>query len=246
MRIAVLSDVHANLQALQAVIDHADGLGPDEIWCLGDVVGYGADPAACLEFIRERCALVLAGNHDLWSAESPDVRQGAIWRPLRLAADTCDPAHLAWLHRRSVIDERHGVGVMHGSPANPVMGFISTMQDASRALDRAPCSLNLYGHTHVARGWERRAGARRVHAHRIMPSSTLDLSHAQVALLNPGAVGRPQADRHAYAMWMMLDLDQRRASWHRVDYDVGAAQRRMQQMGIAASLTASLAGRTRR
>lgn len=242
MNVAVIADVHANWHALDAVLNAVGHAGITEIWCLGDVVGYGPDPALCVRAVRERCAVVLSGNHELWAAATTIGGSGVIEGPLQLAKEDCSDDDFAWLCSRPPLTVHAGFGLMHGSPRDPVGGFIDRFQDASASLDAAPNPISFYGHTHVSCAWYRLPGARTVRHHRARPGSQLELAGAACGLINPGAVGRPQRDRHAFASWASFDTGDLTVRWHRADYDVAAVQQRILERDLNPWLAQSLAG----
>src|SRR3954454_8205798 len=133
MRIAVFADVHADLDGLQAVLAEISARRADEAWCLGDIVGAGPRPAACVAVIREHCHMALAATHDLWA--------------LRDDPRALDPEVGAWLASLRPHASRYGVRCWHGGPRNPIMQWISTSADAAPYL-LAPGELTLVAHTH--------------------------------------------------------------------------------------------------
>ena len=126
MRIAVISDIHANRQALEAVLADIDDEGLDRIWCLGDIVGYGAEPDACCALTADRADVCLAGNHDL--AVRGDIPLDEFSRGAELAArwtqETLAPENLAYLHELSPKEVHRGMGLYHASPRDPVWEYV--------------------------------------------------------------------------------------------------------------------------
>ena len=154
MRVAVISDVHSNLQALEAVLAHADGEGFDELWCLGDIVGYGGRPSECLAIVHEGTAICLGGNHDLVVSGVLDIDQftsdagvAARWTRSVLTPDELEV--LANLHPTG---ERSGVSLFHGSIRDPVWEYVLTADVAEAALKAQTTDLALVGHSHVQLG----------------------------------------------------------------------------------------------
>ncbi len=239
MRAAVISDVHANFHALEAVLAAIRAEGADEIWCLGDIVGLGPHPDECAAAVRGSCQLVLAGNHDLalHGAIPPQGDMHALDLHYALLGDES----LAWMRKLQPAGARHGVAAVHAAPWEPVVTFASSVQDAARALRGPGPAVTLFGHTHQAAAWRR--DGRPVTRQRIIRGEPMSLKGADRWLLNPGAVGRPQAGRDARASWMLLDLGRGEATWHSADYDVSAVQANIRSLRMPAWCADSLAGR---
>jgi predicted phosphodiesterase len=238
MRIAVLSDIHANLHALDAVLADVEREDVHGIWCLGDVVGYGADPDDCCERIREQADVVLAGNHDL--AVTGDLSLDEFSRGAAIAArwtqEVLHPDHVAWLRGRPAEGEAREIGLFHGSPRDPVWEYVLSSLLAELCFDAMRQRVGLVGHSHVALSFVRREGEVATGEPR-RGGDAVDLSTGEW-ILNPGSVGQPR-DGDSRAAWMMLDLDLWRAQWRRTEYDISGAQAAIR----AARLPASLADR---
>ncbi len=238
MRVAIVSDIHANRQALEAVLAAIDAAACESVWCLGDLVGYGADPDACVDLLSARAAICLAGNHDLGVTgalslvEFSDAARAATeWTRATIAAGTME-----YLSALVPLHEQAAVGLYHGSPRDPVWEYVVSSLLADLCLDVQPRRGCVVGHTHVALSFRRLAGERAV-GERRERGDVLDLSDGQW-LLNPGSVGQPR-DGDPRAAWLELDLDRWSASFHRVEYDIDAAAAAI----IAAGLPKSLAWR---
>jgi predicted phosphodiesterase len=239
VKVAVISDVHANLPALEAVLAAIEAAGPDELWCLGDLTGYGADPAPCTRIVLERADVCLAGNHDMvitgeigLEAFSSDARAAAEWTMAVLQAED-----LERLRSLEPTGERGGVELYHGSIRDPVWEYVIDDRTAAVCLELQGTPLSLVGHSHVplAYGYAGEkflgglAGA----------GTRLEVSPGPF-LLNPGSVGQPR-DGDPRAAYMTLDLDAGTAEWHRIDYDVRAAQTAIRDAGLPLRLGARLA-----
>ncbi|HVY97099.1 MAG TPA: metallophosphoesterase family protein [Solirubrobacterales bacterium] len=245
MRAAVLSDVHANLPALEAVLDAAGAAAVDELWCLGDVVGYGADPDACARLVEERCAVCLVGNHDLAVLGDLDVRtfseQAAAaveWTRGATSAET-----LEFLRGLAPLGAREGIGLFHASPRDPVWEYVLSTDQAEDALDAQAERIGLIGHSHVALFFTRAEG-RRTYAQGAQAGdgALLGLESGRW-LLNPGSVGQPR-DGDPRAAWLELDTERLTARYHRVAYDVAAAADAILGAGLPSGLAERLgAGR---
>jgi diadenosine tetraphosphatase ApaH/serine/threonine PP2A family protein phosphatase len=238
MRVAVISDIHANLHALDAVAEAIERDAPDEIWCLGDLVGYGPQPNACCAWAAARTGLCLAGNHDLGvlgtldlSDFSSDAEAAASWHRSVLEDDA--RAFLAGLESSST---REGVGLYHASPRDPVWEYVLTWEAARDAIRDSGTELTLVGHSHVPLAIVDGRGAIGGHA---AGGTEIDLSAGRW-LLNPGSVGQPR-DGDPNAAWLLLDLDARRASFHRVPYDIARTQAEIREHGLPDALAERLA-----
>jgi predicted phosphodiesterase len=143
MRIAVLSDIHGNLHALEAVLAEVERADVHQLWCLGDVVGYGADPNDCCARIREQADLVLAGNHDL--AVTGDLSLDEFSRGAAVAArwtqEVLRREHLDWLRSLEPAGEARGFGLYHASPRDPIWEYVLSSLLAELCLDARPASL---------------------------------------------------------------------------------------------------------
>ena len=152
MRVAAITDIHANLPALEAVLGAIDGAGVEEIWCLGDVIGYGAEPDECADLVRERCDVCLVGNHDLAVLGALDVAafseaaaEAVAWTRANVAERT-----LAMLRELEPAGEREGVGLFHASPRDPVWEYVLSAEQADACLDAQAARIALIGHSHVS------------------------------------------------------------------------------------------------
>ena len=238
MRVAVISDIHANLHALEAVREAIDREAPDEIWCLGDLVGYGPQPDACCVWSAEHTAVCLAGNHDLGvlgtldlTDFSDDAAAAAVWTRRVLG----EPAR-TYLAELPSYGEREDVGLFHASPRDPVWEYVLTWEAAEAAIHYSGFAITLVGHSHVPLAISDDPGLPGGHA----PGGTeIEFDGAQW-LLNPGSVGQPR-DGDPAAAWLLLDLDERRASFRRVAYDVERTQTEIRDQGLPDALAERLA-----
>ena len=236
MRIAVLSDIHANLPALDAVLAAAGDV--DAVWHLGDVVGYGPDPDGVVARLRSVGATGVRGNHDAAACGgieidwfNPEARRAMEWTRAAIGPETVE-----WL---SALPERRtieGCEQVHGSPREPLWEYITSMGVARANLAVLTAPIGLHGHTHVPVAWVEDAG--RIELHRPGRDSILELGGRR-ALINPGSVGQPR-DGDRDASYLILDPDAGTVSWHRVGYDVAAVQRAMRDAGLPASLIGRL------
>jgi predicted phosphodiesterase len=222
MRIAIVSDIHGNRQAFEAVLDAVEESDCQELWCLGDLVGYGADPDACVALAREHAAICLAGNHDLGVRGTLPLEQFS--RGAALAATwtqaTITPETRAYLDRLEPSNLEEAVGLYHASPRDPVWEYVLSPLQAEFCLDVQPQRISLIGHSHVALSFSRFPGETATGETR-GPDTELDLSDGEW-LINPGSVGQPR-DGDPRAAWLELDLDTGAAVYRRVEYDINGA-----------------------
>jgi len=238
MKVVVLSDVHGNLPALEAVLQGVEGEDASELWCLGDLVGYNADPEACTVAMVELAVVCLAGNHDLVvngtvdiSVFAHDAAVAARWTQEVLSGEA-----LAMLRSLEPSGERAGVGLYHASPRDPVWEYVIDQRTAQSCLELLPHDLALIGHSHVPLAYTPGAGGRADGGY--AEPGTLQLGEGRW-LLNPGSVGQPR-DGDPRAAYMVLDLAARTATWRRLEYDIERAQREIVDAGLPASLARRL------
>jgi predicted phosphodiesterase len=222
MKVAVISDIHGNRQAFESVLEAVAASDAEELWCLGDLVGYGADPDACVELAREHAAVCLAGNHDL--AAIGEVPLAAFTRGAGLAVqwtrEVMSPANLAFLGGLGPQGQEGPVGLYHASPRDPVWEYVLSALLAGLCLDEQRERVCLIGHSHVALAFVRSAGELTTGEPR-RAGTELDLKAGEW-LLNPGSVGQPR-DGDPRAAWLLLDLEEWTASYRRTKYDVAGA-----------------------
>jgi predicted phosphodiesterase len=236
MRIAVLSDIHANLPALDAVL--ADAGSVDAVWHLGDVVGYGPEPEAVVERLREIGAIGVRGNHDAAACGgreiewfNPDARRAMEW-----TRGAIGPTTVAWL---TALPERlvlEGSELVHGSPREPIWEYVTSSDVAGENIEILAAPIGLHGHTHVPVAWLEDGGD--IELVRPGRGSSLELGGRR-ALINPGSVGQPR-DGDPHASYAILDPRAGVVSWYRVPYDVDRVQRAMRDAGLPSSLSARL------
>jgi predicted phosphodiesterase len=236
VRLAIVSDIHANLPALEAVLADAQSAGPDQLWCLGDVVGYGAQPDECASLVAERCALCLVGNHDLAvlgeldeSAFSPAAAAAVRW-----TRETAKPETMEFLRGLEPADEGHEVALYHASPRDPVWEYVLWPDQAAECIAAQAARVSLIGHSHVALFFVIAGNGARTVApgQAIEPPNAargaqagagtrLNLSEGRW-LINPGSVGQPR-DGDPRAAWLELDTDTWEVTYHRTEYEIDRA-----------------------
>ena len=222
MKVAVISDIHGNRQAFEATLEAVAASDAAELWCLGDLVGYGAEPDACVQLARDHAAVCLAGNHDLAvTGEIPldDFSRGA-GLAVEWTREVIAPENLAFLEGLGAHGEEGVVGLYHASPRDPVWEYVLSALLAELCLDAQSRRVCLIGHSHVALAFVRREGTLTTGEPR-REGTQLDVAEGEW-LINPGSVGQPR-DGDPRASWLLLDLDAMAATFHRADYDVAGA-----------------------
>ena len=238
MRVAVVSDIHANLAALEAVLASIDADAPDELWCLGDLVGYGPRPSECCEMVAARARLCLAGNHDLAVLGKIDLIDfsGDAGVAARWTREVLSGTARAYLDGLEPVGAADGVSLFHASARDPVWEYILSDEAAEATLELTGTPLVLVGHSHAALYVSLTDG---VVGGGLAPAGTeVALSPGRV-LLNPGSVGQPR-DGDPRAAYLLLDFDAGGASFRRVEYDVARTQAEMLEAGLPDALALRL------
>jgi predicted phosphodiesterase len=233
VRIAVLSDIHANGDALAAVRKELDRLGPDRVYHLGDLAGYNAEPEACVRWAMERTAGGVSGNHDAVACGRSGgrnfhaaARVAALW-----SRDRISPESREYLANLPVQREVEGGALLvHGAPGDSDRYLYSADQadlELSSLFASVATGPIFFGHTHVAGGFVRRESG----AVEPVPPVAFRLGKGERALLNPGSVGQPR-DRNPDASFLLFDPGTGEVTWVRVPYDVEAARAKVVSAGL--------------
>jgi len=239
MRYAIIADIHANLAAFDAVRQDMESQGGvEEIWCLGDVVGYGPDPGACLERLCRYRHVCVAGNHD-WGAVgkvdlglfNPDAAAACRWTAGRLT-----PAEKAYLAGLPTVVEKGEFTLAHGSPREPIGEYIISASIARVNADYFQTPYCLVGHTHQPAVY--RFEGEGCSGSRFLPNVGLLLGKNRL-IINPGSVGQPR-DGDPRASYALYDREARMVRLRRVPYDLEATQSRMLQAGLPVHLVTRL------
>ena len=213
-----------------------DAEAPDELWCLGDLVGYGPQPNRCCELVADRADVCLIGNHDLGVLGridledfSPDAAAAARWTAEVLEDEP--RRFLESLSPSAVLDRAE---LFHASPRDPVWEYVLAPEVAFLSLEATEKPLVLVGHSHIAL----RFGVEDLTLALGEEGSEVDLTRGRW-LLNPGSVGQPR-DGNARAAWLLLDFDAQKAIYRRVEYPVGKTQAEIRERGLPEPLAERL------
>ena len=242
MRYLIVSDLHANWEALEAVVRHAKGQY-DRSLCCGDLVGYGADPNSVVEWVRGNCAVIVRGNHDRACTGQEDLewfnpvaRAAALWTLENLSADNV--SYVRDLPQGPAFVE--GIQVLHGSPCDED-DYVVGADQAAQAFTYLESRLAFFGHTHLQGGFiwnQERVETIPAIALR-SDRQSLDIDSSGGYLLNPGSVGQPR-DGDPRAAYALYDSDRGVVDYYRVDYDVETAQRKIRDAGLPSFLAERL------
>lgn len=227
-----MSDPHANLPAVLAVLEQIREAKPDALICLGDVIGYGAQPNEVIAEMRQACDLILSGNHDLAILGKHDhsdfrdhAKESVNWTRAVLGDDEA-----AWLGGLGPQGSFEGADLFHASPRDPVSEYVQRIEVAEAIFESCPHDSVFVGHTHVVAAYRHDAGA--------TTGGPMREGRAELTgrwIVNPGSVGQPR-DNDPRAAWMLWDTSARYVESVRVTYDVAAAQRAIRAAGLPSLL----------
>jgi predicted phosphodiesterase len=239
VRVAVITDIHSNLPALEAVLADLGREDPDEVWCLGDIVGYGADPDACTALVGEVVERCLAGNHDLVVRGDIDIGYFAMsaGAAARWTVKVINDETREYLRPLSPLGERAGVGLYHASPRDPVWEYVLSVRQAADCLQVQRQRVALIGHSHVACYFSRPNGDSTIEetiGEVASGDTVIDISEGSW-LVNPGSVGQPR-DGDPRAAWLLLDTETWKATFRRVEYPVETAAKSIVDAGLPRQL----------
>lgn len=238
-RLAVISDIHGNLHALDAVLAAIDEIKPDALICLGDVVGYGAFPNECIDRLREREIPTLAGNHDQAAIGLTPIRyfneiakMALEWTSAQLLPDNAD-----WLKNLPFTTELDDFFFVHASPNDPEQwGYVLTFGDARQAFTKFPHRFGFIGHSHQPAFIQLNGDELTCPEDLNQP---VRIRIGPRYLVNVGSVGQPR-DRNPAACFVLVDMKQGQVTFQRVAYDVEAAQRAIRMASLPEELAARL------
>src|ERR1700761_8250378 len=239
MRVAIVSDIHGNRHAFEAVLDAIGETDCRELWCLGDLVGYGADPDASVTLTRENASICLAGNHDLGVRGTIPLEQFS--RGAALAAtwtqEVIEPETREFLESLEPLNVEQAVALYHASPRDPVWEYVLSPLQADLCLDVQARRIAFVGHSHVALSFSRTPGESATGQTR-EAGEELALDEGEW-IINPGSVGQPR-DGDPRAAWLELDLDAWRAIYRRTEYDIAGAAAAIRDARLPDSLAERL------
>ncbi len=240
MRYAILADIHANLAAFVAVLDDIERRGGvEEIWCLGDVVGYGPDPHQCIGLLRRCNHVCVAGNHD-WAAIgkidtsyfNPDAATACHWTAQQLS-----PEDIQYLESLPTVVENDDFTLVHGSPREPIWEYLLSTSSAKESFDYFQSKFCLIGHSHVPLVFKySETGA--CSFSQFSPDIGLALGKSRL-IINPGGVGQPR-DGDPRASYAIYDDEANLIRLYRVPYDIKTTQARMVEHNLPVRLVARL------
>jgi predicted phosphodiesterase len=243
VRYLILSDIHANLPALEAVLADAAG-SYDVVACCGDLVGYGADPNGVVDWVRKTAKAVVRGNHDKACLATPEelewfnpvAREAAEWTRDALRPDNIE--YLSTLPRGPVSED--GFQLLHGSPVDEDE-YVINIWDAAPLSGYVDGALAFFGHTHLQGGFFfPRAGVQRLP--KLPQGKTellLNLTDERLYLVNPGSVGQPR-DGDPRAAYVIYEPEHHTVVYRRVNYDIAEAQKRIRRAGLPDGLASRL------
>ena len=242
MRIAIVSDVHSNLEGLQAVLGRAEAGGAvDAVWCLGDIVGYGPEPSEVVSELRKRRLTVVAGNHDLAACGRMGVEEfnraaaGAVlW-----TRDQLSYAEADFLRGLPLTVIAGSFTLVHGSLRYPEWEYLLSGEQALAQFELQTTPYSLVGHSHLPFWVEEEDPGRTPLFHRAEDGATLALGERRL-IINPGSCGQPR-DGDPRASFVLYDDGAATVTWHRVEYDIEETQHKMRRAGLDTWLTERLA-----
>lgn len=231
MRIAITSDIHANLVALEAVLEHAGRI--DAIWNMGDCVGYGPQPGECIARLRELSAVWVAGNHERAATGAistddfnPAAAAAAQWTANRLSGD-----EKAFLDALLEVARQSDFTLVHGTLRWPIWEYLVDFETARAHLSLQQTPFGFVGHTHIPMQVTELPDDRQgCELHRLADGEVVKLGESHL-VLNPGSVGQPR-DGDKRASYGLLDTDGRTFTLHRVEYDIAATQKLMEEADL--------------
>ena len=240
MRYALIADIHANLAAFTAVLDDVKRRGGvEEIWCLGDIVGYGPEPHQCIELLRRHKHVCVAGNHDLaaigkldTSKFNPDAAVACRWTARQLS-----PEDIQYLESLPLVIHKDEFTLVHGSPREPVGEYLLSTSSARESFNCFQSPYCLIGHSHTPLVF-RYDGTGTCSLNRFSENIGLALGKSRL-IINPGGVGQPR-DGNPRASYAIYDSEVKIVRLYRVPYDINITQARMVEYNLPMRLVARL------
>jgi predicted phosphodiesterase len=234
VRIGIVSDIHGNLEAFRAVLDAIQPF--DQLWCLGDVVGYGPDPAECLELLREHRHLCVLGNHDAAVVGQLDLHWFNVTarRAIEWTASQLGPSAIAYLKSLPEKIEQDKFTLVHGSLRQPLEEYLVSADAAMEHFRLQNTPYCLIGHSHIPLLFRELVPGRSVSLRQISGNASIALGRERT-ILNPGSVGQPR-DGNPWASCAVLDIERALVEVMRVPYDIPKVQRKIRAAGLPGSL----------
>ena len=231
VRALVVSDVHSNLEALDAVVaDAAVRGGFDQVWCLGDAVGYGPDPGPCLALLRSYDLLAVAGNHDFAAVGKRTIadfngaaRAAAVWTINELSTEQSE-----FLAALPLTETREPFTLVHGSLRGPIDEYLLNAEAALATLELLQVRFCLVGHSHLPFICAENGGVPQFN--QFVEDEVFPLGHERL-IINPGSVGQPR-DRDPRSSYAIYDESMQTIERHRVEYDIARTQDKMRSAGL--------------
>lgn len=244
MRHAIIADIHSNLAALTAVLDDIEHRGgADEIWCLGDIIGYGPDPRECIAILQQTTNICVAGNHD-WavigsknevdiSEFNPDAAYADQWTAQQLNDEDTE-----YLSNLPLVIKRDDFTLVHGSPREPVREYLLSAGAARENLAYFETRFCLVGHSHqpVVFSCDETENCSTRY---FLPDNPVPTTSKGRLIINPGSVGQPR-DSNPDAAYAIYDSEQQLVRLYRIPYDIRSTQEKMQAHGLPVRLAARL------
>ena len=240
MRCAIVADIHANLAAFMTVLADIKQRGEvEEVWCLGDIVGYGPDPHQCIELLRQTNHICVAGNHDLAAIGkidtyefNPDAAAACHWTAKQLT-----PPDVDYIRSLPLVIEKGDFTLVHGSPREPIWEYILSISTAEENFAYFKSKFCLVSHSHAPMVFKYSKDGSCSFSH-FSPDSALGLGEERL-IINPGAVGQPR-DGDPRASYAIYDSETSQIKLYRVPYDIAATQARMVEQRLPMRLVARL------
>lgn len=240
MRYALLADIHANLAAFTAVLNDINRHGAvDELWCLGDIVGYGPDPNQCLELLQRFQHVSVAGNHDLAAIGELDIKQlnPEAAHAVSWTAKQLGPEDIAYLGNLPRVIERDDFTLVHGSPREPIWEYLVSTSSAEKNFAYFSSRFCLVGHSHIPLVFKQDENGN-CSSIPFSPGIGQALGKSRM-IINPGGVGQPR-DGDPRASYAIYDSQSKVVRLYRVAYDIGATQLRMVKCNLPMRLVVRL------
>ena len=240
MRALIVSDVHSNLEALQAVLRDAEQRGGfDEVWSLGDLVGYGPDPGPCVDLLRQHDGVAVAGNHDLAAVGKlgTEAFNDYAAAAVHWTAGQLDEEHKSYLRGLPLRAEVDDFTLAHGSPRDPVWEYVVTPSTAAANFRHFQTGRCLVGHSHIPFVCRQRDDTAVFEPFPLDEAVSLDSGRV---ILNPGGLGQPR-DRDPRTTYAVYDSGTGSAYHHRVEYDIPKTQQKIVERGLPLFLAVRLA-----